>query len=366
MVELGAQHVQKDKMKRTALYYPTIAVPSGTWLRSALLYWDEVASIVPEDWEHRQLVPFTPEIDFLRKEEIFRPIRPDAFIMHGPWQRVDEFHKELRERIDSSTFQKHLMEGDRHLDARIHPDKVALNFFYDFLEPAGLARKDDSDSHWLLFERRTALLYMSCLAKYLAETDAEAVSPSTDLPIYERLSLDALRPQDGFACIDVELGKLLPIPRDEVALSDILEFRRRRRQELLSFRGIMDNFQTTLSRATNPAELKGAAVSIGENMEKGLNDLKAILDDGRVATIMGSIKAILSVKSPMLWATIGVTAGQARRVADLPLGWTGAGLALLGAIEISHHLIDSRNKKRASLRESPFAYAYHAQKEGIL
>ena len=75
---------------------------------------------------------------------------------------------------------------------------------------------------------------------------------------------------------------------------------------------------------------------------------------------------ILSVKSPTLWATIGVTTGQAKRVADLPVGWTGAGLAFLGAIEITHHMIDSRNKKRASLRESPLAYAYHAQKEGIL
>jgi hypothetical protein len=34
-------------MKRTVLYYPTISIPNGAWLRRALFYFDEIASIVP-------------------------------------------------------------------------------------------------------------------------------------------------------------------------------------------------------------------------------------------------------------------------------------------------------------------------------
>lgn len=33
-------------MKATVLYYPTISIPDNFWLRQALLYFDEVASIV--------------------------------------------------------------------------------------------------------------------------------------------------------------------------------------------------------------------------------------------------------------------------------------------------------------------------------
>ena len=34
-------------MAQTILYYPTINIQDGTWLRNAILYWDEVSSIVP-------------------------------------------------------------------------------------------------------------------------------------------------------------------------------------------------------------------------------------------------------------------------------------------------------------------------------
>ena len=34
-------------MAQTILYYPTIDIQDGAWLRNAILYWDEVSSIVP-------------------------------------------------------------------------------------------------------------------------------------------------------------------------------------------------------------------------------------------------------------------------------------------------------------------------------
>jgi hypothetical protein len=34
-------------IKRAILYYPTITLPPGGWLRQAILYWDQVGSIVP-------------------------------------------------------------------------------------------------------------------------------------------------------------------------------------------------------------------------------------------------------------------------------------------------------------------------------
>ena len=39
-------------MSRTVLYYPYIQVPtSGLWIRKALLYWDQVAAIVPRSYD---------------------------------------------------------------------------------------------------------------------------------------------------------------------------------------------------------------------------------------------------------------------------------------------------------------------------
>ena len=36
-------------MAQTILYYPTINIQDGSWLRNAILYWDEVSSIVPDE-----------------------------------------------------------------------------------------------------------------------------------------------------------------------------------------------------------------------------------------------------------------------------------------------------------------------------
>ena len=36
--------------KFTALYYPTILIPRGTWLNYTLLYWEQLASIRPQSW----------------------------------------------------------------------------------------------------------------------------------------------------------------------------------------------------------------------------------------------------------------------------------------------------------------------------
>jgi hypothetical protein len=42
------------------------------------------------------------------------------------------------------------------------------------------------------------------------------------------------------------------------------------------------------------------------------------------------------------------------------------GATAAAVITVAYNYIDHRNKKRATLRESPFAYVYLAEREGIL
>src|ERR1043166_3245112 len=63
--------------KAAILYYPTIDVPTDDWLRQALLYWDEVGSIVPEQWEADH--HYRDDIRYLRDEGEYRAFRPEVF-----------------------------------------------------------------------------------------------------------------------------------------------------------------------------------------------------------------------------------------------------------------------------------------------
>ena len=92
-------------MNRTILYYPTIDVPRKDWLRHALLYWDQVSSIVPDDRKIRNRL--SGHIDYLIGEGEFRPIKPeDLFHSSHNWEVMEQFTEEFKETVDAPEFQQ--------------------------------------------------------------------------------------------------------------------------------------------------------------------------------------------------------------------------------------------------------------------
>lgn len=356
-------HQQTSNHKRAILYYPTISIPTNDWLRRSLLYWDEIGSIVPVDYEENTLIPYSPDIQFLKAEGEFRPFRPRELAYR--WEKVQELMKELVSIIETPKFQNILPRREmRLLHSRIHRDKVS-DSLVDYLEDWGLAQRDREDCDWIKFENRTALLYMAILAKYLADEDSMATVPGTDLQEYENLIYEAMLPSDGFACLKTSYFNMVPVPREDVPLSDIVKFKRKRRSELLGFRQQINEFHRSLRSCQSKSDANDIAATFSEKITKELNNLKAVMEDSRLATVIGSLKTIIKLDSPALWATTGVMVGQATQVANVPIEWSVAGIGILGAIEIANFLCDKRNEQRATLRDSPFAYLYHAQRQGI-
>lgn len=356
--------------KRTILYYPTISIPTGNWLRQALLYWDEVGSIVPRRWDGSDAIRYPPDINYLLEEGEFRPIRPDDLIysVEGSQREkyLEEFEKDLKSIISSEPFQQLLAPiNQRQLASKIHDDKVSFQFFH-FLEKEGLAIKDDEDSDWYLFEDNTALLYMAILAKYLSDVDMHSTVPGTDRREYERLIYDAPSQIEGFACLDVRFRNVLPLPREDVSLSNLLKFKRERRVELLHFREQIDSYQRQLSEAEDEPQLKYVATRFAEYIERGTKELCILMQDAKMETGFGSMKTIIDIKSPTLLSTIGTLGIERLNITDIPLEWVIPTLALAGLIEVGYYLIGRRNRNRASLRDTPFAYLYHAREEGLI
>src|SRR5215217_4577200 len=158
---------EQDALTRTILYFPTIAVPNGTWLRRALLYWDEVASIVPLSHHpfvgraamepSGALIPFTPEVRYLWSEGAFKPIPPEQ-LFGREYTLGDEFERELMAALSSDTFQRLLPQPQRRkLDARIHFTKLSWGAMY-LLRDRDLAERERHvpfGGDWYLVERKT-------------------------------------------------------------------------------------------------------------------------------------------------------------------------------------------------------------------
>jgi hypothetical protein len=167
-------------MSRTILYYPNIEVPtSGPWIRRALLYWDDVAAIVPrsyDDYMDAQAVKrFRPEVQELYEQNIFRPLDPGSLFIDGTTQAF------RRDWESVSTTQRRRFNSSNRSECSvpIYKDKTSQRIFHE-LEARGLAA-DTGNPLLYFFEPSTAAIYMALLAKHMAAAQTNPTIPGTDI-----------------------------------------------------------------------------------------------------------------------------------------------------------------------------------------
>lgn len=377
-------------MNRTILYYPTINIPNKSWLRHALLYYDEVSSIVPQSWDNRTLIELSPDIHYLMNENQFRPMKPENLVFNaGNGDAFNQFREEFTSivldpkyknfinRKSNNNFNIYRNELKPDLTTRIHRNKVAHNLttrihrnkttdsIFDLLRDQGLALQNDDDE-WLMFEEWTALLYMSLLAKYLADIDGDQTSIGTDLEYYEKLNFKRVSDVAGFPVISLNLNKVLPSPKANVPLERIIDFKRRREDNLRHFKGILSEFQVGIANTESHEEFKEIVINFKEMLINGVNDLSAVISDSGIETAYKSFKSLIDIKSPTTWLTVGAFVNRRLNGGNIPLSWEAFGIGAVGAVEIAGCYIEARNKERAKLRESPFSYLYYANKYGVI
>jgi hypothetical protein len=364
-------------MNRTILYYPTIDIPTTSWLRHAVLYWDEVSSIVPKSWEDKILVELSPDIHYLMNEGHFRPIKPEDLIFKKDNGEVfGQFQREFEEIVSSRQFRvfiqrRHKSDYQIHVNkigvnslSRIHGNKTSDSILH-FLIEKGLAKQERKDD-WLLFEHNTALLYMSLLAKYLADIDSNQTTIGTDYVAYEKFNFKRVSNDAGFPVVSFNLERVLPTPKDNVPFEKIIDFKRKREQNLLHFKRHLSDVQSKISKSESEAELKEIAINFQEGLLMGVQDLHALLADSKIESSFKSFKSLINLKSKTVLASLGAVANAKLGLIHLPISFQAIGIAALGAIELTGNYIELRNKTRAKERESPFSYIYQAQNYGIL
>jgi len=359
-------------MKRTILYYPTINIPADEWLRNALLYWDEVSSIVPDSWDG-YAIALSPNIHYLKDEGQFRPISPDT-LFRANRETIAQFESEFFEIIESQNFRSLLAQSrfvsytEIHRDkifSRVHRDKITYNIS-NKLRDLQLIDEYQSNGEWWYFENNTALLYMSLLAKYLADVDSESTVIGTDNGVYEKFNFKTVDRKQGFPVVNFNLNNILPTPKDNVPFEKIIDFKRKRKDNLLHFRKTLYDFQFQIAKSTNKSELKNTALNFQETLSNGVKDLGAVLSDSKIDYGLKSVKSLINIKSPTTLTIFGALLNKSIDLVSIPLPLSLGIISTVGTLELATNYVENRNKKRAKLRESPFSYIYYAQKEGIV
>jgi len=382
-----------DELRRTILYYPYISVPDD-WLKKSLLYWDEIGSIIPR----RYIGPdITPGMEFLKHEGAFRHFEPSDLVS-STMETTRELHDEFRSIVNSHRFKKiiqgsylrprnyrqrrgfrddeSISSGFLRINATpIHFDKISHGLI-NFLDRKNLAipqpnrdlmlEYSNNPDDWFLMEKKTAGLYMSLLAKYLAEIDTNATVPGTDNADYHRLNFDPKDNQDAFYCFSTTLHDLLPAPRETVSFEELLEYKNRRVDELYLLRSEISEFQVNLSKAESPVHIKEITVSFAERMKREVNIINQTMRETGLESQMGTLQTFVKMGVPTLLTGMTGPILSNLGIVQVPVELSVAAAATVGLINVSTHMIGRRNQRRAYLRDSPFSYLYYGQSEGII
>jgi hypothetical protein len=127
--------------------------------------------------------------------------------------------------------------------------------------------------------------------------------------------------------IDFELYGMLPVPSGDTPLADILEFKEKRRDELIAFRNHLDDIYQKIIGSADVPRAKNTEIS---KLEASLKDLNKVLGESGIRRVITNMRNTINMDFSGILGTGLGTAGLASLVNMSPLlmGMAGAGIVV--------------------------------------
>lgn len=153
----------------------------------------------------------------------------------------------------------------------------------------------------------------------------------------------------------LELHRAIPIPKHDVPLAEILEFKYRRRDELLYFRHHLESFAPSLSSANYQEDINAAI----QKIDAACADLVKVGREYQFPMYLSNLKANLSI-SPSKLVPSSLAGFALGNSFGLAAASVAAGMAAIGSMLEIKADINFRSVKR---EVSPFKYVYRIHNE---
>ncbi len=286
------------RKENTILYYPTIKIKDGAWLRNALLYWDKVSSIVPgSNYSETNSI----EVEYLRNVGLYEPIYPIE--MQNDEKLCKEFCKQVRKNLKlHRKNQKNEMYSQIHIDKMrmsnddlIHIEKTPDSIL-DYLLDEGIAKRN-CDGPWVNMNEQDANIYMATLARYLAKIhgNVEIGTDSSGKFLYPYVPNRSKKEINKQIYLDIAMQEILPVPNSDISLEDIIDFKKKYKQPLKCFRRRIDEFQWSLRACERVEELRERIQMLQTEIEGDLQEIDELMSSSGI----GKTKKALRTLVPM-------------------------------------------------------------------
>jgi hypothetical protein len=343
-------------MDRTLLYYPTILIRNDQWIRQSILYWDSIGSIVPQGME--RLLERSYDIEILQREGLYKIYRPDDYVQTNK-KLAEEFETTLENELAMDILPRGGLPGRQyHHDSWVYEAKIYPDLVSSLIDKSIAIRKGKK----VYMPSSASILYMSLLAKHMANDDLEAIAtPSTDDYVNLRFAFPNLREDTRIGVMDFSLQNVLPVPIANTKIVDILKFKERRKDELLQFRQTIYQYQDKLKQVKNPIEIRDLNSRFAEKIQIEVSNLGKAFKGDDIHFFFGSLKNLLAVETPAMLVAYAIQFPDPVKV-NISI----AGAVISGAISLGEYLLDSRNKENERLAQNSFSYLFLAKEEGII
>jgi hypothetical protein len=216
------------------LYYPYINIPRTDWTLRTLLYYNNVGTIVPQEYFYYPDRCYKEFMLELVRNGLVTPINPME-ILDNPWEVTKPFldlieknKKNLLKAKNNFRYgDARLLHQDKFSTARIHSDKFDDNVFYS-LQQLGLARKDDG--YWYSVETKTANNLMRFLATIVSTKTNRLPTTDSVMPVFRKY-IHAIEQRKR----ETILENLIPFP-EEIDLKRLMQFKEKHSDLLCKFR----------------------------------------------------------------------------------------------------------------------------------
>jgi hypothetical protein len=362
-----------EVMNGSALYYPYIDVRDPVWLRSALLYWDDIYTIVPRAIE----TPYeTEDTKICAKEGQLHPLYCDDYpevikrLSDRALELVNQLDTPLPFTVEVGEAEPNLTElwdafrsptrvalhRDKYGHSRLHPGKVSDELRYMF------ERAETGSTEWMLVNPQFGDLYMAALALLLAEEQDDLV-PVTNSgsdhgsAVYALLaeSPTVQAPRPG-RLVSLTMKNLRIDP--DTRIEKIIQFKHKRRQQLAELSIKLDELSAKIKETGDPKEMARQARRIYEReVEKGMADLASELKAVSIQSTWDAFQRCMSLTVP--GSTVAAAAARM-----LPPTWATVSHAItLGSgalVTLTDVAVKNHFARRKARKDSKYTYLLDA------
>jgi len=292
------------------IYYPYIRIPESAWSTRAVLYWDSVATIVPDEWT------YTPErLGQYTRELVQRGIVLQLMPSYADLEAFAQRFAAYISNVQSDELIRRRADFGTGMTELIHRDKGPRDIFEHLMN----MKLCSEDGEWWRVERKTSGDYMAGLALALSMPGSNIVQldpwthnsseisekahlvPITDtahslLPLLEGTVEVAPLAWMERAEGQYEIGKiqalvleeLFPAPIIEVPPSEIERFRSRHSDLLFEFRRNVEQRVDEMFRLSTAWQRRRALDRLQSEFKDAVREVEAYMRESHFGKIARS------------------------------------------------------------------------------